>query len=192
MSKTKCSLEHLKQYQNGINEYLMTQNITDFTKYQVHIKDNELFYDKWDYSAPKPSNVKEKTLHPLFVPVETRLIYMNIKANFSVIYINARGEVFRNNTDGAINDLTPLNPVSFIRFNKCTEKIETILKTEYLELELNKPAVWKWKNMVANVKDGIIEYVYPVKEKIRMTITVSRENHNEHSLSSNYYTIKIN
>ncbi len=74
---TKCSLKHLEEYRNCINEYLISKNIKDFSKYEILIKESKLHFRKWEYPSniPQPTNVIAKALSPKFVNVETRIIY---------------------------------------------------------------------------------------------------------------------
>ena len=75
MTSSRCSAEHIREYRNAINAYLVGKAITDFSKYDISFKKDKLSFNKWDYpSIPQPVNinpiptVKENYIPPKIYP----------------------------------------------------------------------------------------------------------------------------
>ncbi|MCY7362000.1 MAG: hypothetical protein LH629_08045, partial [Ignavibacteria bacterium] len=121
MSASKCSQEHLQEYINGINEYLTKNNIHDFSKYNVSLKDSTLHFDKWEYSLPKPVDLKGISKPNNYTTVETRIMIIDIKTSSPLLHINSAGHT--------------------VGYNPTGERIEEILRDDYFD---NTTKLWKW------------------------------------------------
>ena len=81
----------MSEYQNGINEYLLSKNIKDFSKYKISFKQDILHFDKWEYTVPKPTNVARVPTKYPHVEAYARVLYIEPK-NSGTHYINVNGE----------------------------------------------------------------------------------------------------
>ena len=152
MSATKCSQEHLQEYINGINEYLTKNNIHDFSKYNVSLKDSTLHFDKWEYSLPKPVDLKGISKPNNYTTVETRVMIIDIKTSSPLLYINSAGHT--------------------VSYNPTGERIEEVLRGDYFD---NTTKLWKWNEFpTMKVKNGLIEYSNTEVKKIKIITIVSK------------------
>jgi hypothetical protein len=91
----KCSYAAIQQYKSEINKYLRNKGVSDVSKYKVHIKDDKLFFDKWDYSIEKPDNITIRSVQdiPNYQEMYQRILYfdLSIRPISQHSTINARG-----------------------------------------------------------------------------------------------------
>ena len=95
------------QFNQIIQDYLITNNINDFTKYEFYIGNNlkPSFYN-WDYSIDKPifkkhdTNIKIQTLEDRIVILEKQLSTINLSLSElkSEYYINLSSQSQQSNT----------------------------------------------------------------------------------------------
>jgi hypothetical protein len=95
-----CSLQHLNEYKNAINQYLQSKNIFDFSKYDASIKEGKLHYIRWVYEIEKPIDI-EKLVDNNRVPkpenyenlfVRKIILHISEKEEIKRIYLNVEGE----------------------------------------------------------------------------------------------------
>ena len=98
----KCSYQAIQQYRSEINKYLKNKGITDVSRYKVYIKDDKLFFDKWEYpNIEKPNNITIQNIQdiPNFLELFQRIIYfdLSIRPIPQHSTINARGMIGSDN-----------------------------------------------------------------------------------------------
>jgi hypothetical protein len=91
----KCSYQAIQQYKSEINKYLKDKGISDFSKYKVYIKDDKLFFDKWEYDGiENPDNITIQNIQDIskYQEIYQRILYfdLSIRPIPQHITINAR------------------------------------------------------------------------------------------------------
>lgn len=121
----RCSLKHLNEYKNAINTYLKSKGISDFSKYDVYLKNDGEIFRKWDYPGIlKPVNIQPLSQPMKSLDLQTRLVVVNVKAIFDDVTRGKHGETFREaasksiylNVNGDIVEETYVDPHYYIDF----------------------------------------------------------------------------
>ena len=92
--ETKCSYQTIHEYISEINKHLKNNGISDFSKYKVNIKDDKLFFDKWEYSNIEKPNITIQNINN-YQDIYQRIIYLDISIRPIPphVIINARGQI---------------------------------------------------------------------------------------------------
>jgi hypothetical protein len=95
MSERKCSYETIQLYKAEIDKYLQSKGELDLSKYKVYIKDDDLFFDKWEYKdIEKPVNINPIPKTVNYCDLYTRKIIVNIAGHEEnkLLHINVDGD----------------------------------------------------------------------------------------------------
>ena len=95
----RCSKQHLEEYENAINQYLSSKNITDLTKYQISFKEGKLHYISWEYDVEKPQNIKGFSKPKNYVDLHMRKLILHIPSERKYYYYNVDGEIWLGERD---------------------------------------------------------------------------------------------
>jgi hypothetical protein len=89
MSTTKCSLKHLQEYKNTINQYLLAKGIKDFSKYEISIKEDNVHYSRWEYpNIDRLEQFTPITVNPKYMDLLARAIVLDIRGIWNNIITN--------------------------------------------------------------------------------------------------------
>ena len=101
MSQTKCSYEHLLEYNEAVKIYLKDiGGITDFTQFETTIKDGILHFTTWNYpNMQQPTNIIPKQKAKTFLPCNIGIVLINMDEIPSThpadqpVFINVNGDI---------------------------------------------------------------------------------------------------
>lgn len=103
MGERKCSYKDIQLYKTEINKYLKNNGVTDFGKYSVYIKEDQLFFSKWDYSIEKPTIAAIQNIPNIihYQEMNQRILYFDLNMGSIPQHsnINARGIIGSDNVN---------------------------------------------------------------------------------------------
>lgn len=136
----KCSNKHLQEYRKTINRYLLSKDIKDFSKYEVSIKHDNIFYNRWEYPGlPRLEQFNTATTPEKYVELRTRAMIIDIKATWDHIISKT-----------LLHDMTRVlrQPLYFNAFGDLVD--ETYTDSYYIQyvesVHVQKPntLLWEW------------------------------------------------
>jgi hypothetical protein len=180
MTTTKCSYEHLLEYNEGVNNYLKSKNINDFTKYETAIKDGKLFFIKWDYTnIQQPTNIQPvAAIEKSFLPCNIGIMFIDIKKlNYPanrVLYFNINGNVVHDSISS--NPTTIIQETAILLGIISAEFEITNLKNTWLDANSligNRLEIYNGLLRLEKYKEKID--IYPNVERLIITVSYTYE-----------------
>jgi len=174
MSELKCSSQHIQEYKNGINQYLITKGITDFSKYQVSFKKDKLHYIKWGYpdTIPKPTDIKLIPPPVNYFELYPRVLFINVKENDGYKTYNVDGK-----------------QVSSFYTDELKRSVQMILKSD---IEIN-PGEWSIviNQIIIGIKDGniFIDNTLKIKGNIHIIFLYKTQEYKDNIIQQTLHMI---